>query len=387
MTDRFTETTNRSWFSRMRSSVGGILFGFILLFAAIVLLFWNEGRAVKTAKALAEGASAVISVDAATPDPANDGKLVHISGPLVPKGEPRDSEFAISAPGAIRLERQVEMYQWKETSRSETRVKLGGGEETVTVYEYSKEWASGPVNSSSFRIREGHENPPFPLDSQDFRIDSAAIGGFRLTGDQIGGMGSSNAVPADAAAAQRLSAMIGRPARMQGGVILTGFPSSPQIGDLRVSWRAARVDSASVVGAQQGDALAAYTTSNGRKLFLTRATVVPAAQMFEEEQQANTMVTWLVRAGGLLALYIAYSMILGVIGVIGDVIPPLGRLLRAGTGIFAFAMMALTGALAIAAGWLFFRPLLSLAIVATGFAIAWAAGRMGRRPAAAPEPA
>ena len=43
---------------------------------------WNEGRAVRTAESLEEGAGAVVSVPADAVDPGNEGKLVHVSEQL-----------------------------------------------------------------------------------------------------------------------------------------------------------------------------------------------------------------------------------------------------------------------------------------------------------------
>ena len=37
-----------------------MLVGLVLIVAMVVLLFWNEGRAVTTARSLAEGAGAVV---------------------------------------------------------------------------------------------------------------------------------------------------------------------------------------------------------------------------------------------------------------------------------------------------------------------------------------
>ena len=71
MSDRFTVTTHESWFSRMGSAFKGILVGILLLIAWVILLWWNEGRAVLTAEGLTEGAGLVISVPADSIDPAN----------------------------------------------------------------------------------------------------------------------------------------------------------------------------------------------------------------------------------------------------------------------------------------------------------------------------
>ena len=73
MSDSFTETTSVSWFGRLRRSVGGVVIGLLLIIGMVVLLFWNEGRAVTTARSLAEGAGAVVSVGADAVNAANEG--------------------------------------------------------------------------------------------------------------------------------------------------------------------------------------------------------------------------------------------------------------------------------------------------------------------------
>ena len=80
--DTFTQVTSTSWIARLGKSILGVLIGIVLIIAAIVLLFWNEGRAVTTARSLAEGSHAVVAVGSASVDPANDGKLVYVGGDL-----------------------------------------------------------------------------------------------------------------------------------------------------------------------------------------------------------------------------------------------------------------------------------------------------------------
>jgi len=135
MSDSFTEVTTKSWTTRIGESIKGVLFGLVLIGGSGVFLFWNEGRAVQTQRSLAEGASLVVSVDAARVDPANDGKLIHLSGDLKSGAALTDPDFTVSAT-ALRLVRAVEVYQWKEEAKSETRRNVGGSEETVTTYEY-----------------------------------------------------------------------------------------------------------------------------------------------------------------------------------------------------------------------------------------------------------
>ena len=50
--DSYTEVTSTSWFSRLGDSFKGIGTGFLLIIAATALLWWNEGRTVRTGDAL-----------------------------------------------------------------------------------------------------------------------------------------------------------------------------------------------------------------------------------------------------------------------------------------------------------------------------------------------
>ncbi len=152
--DSFTETTTKSWGSRIGESIKGVLFGLVLVVGSCIFLFWNEGRAVQTQRSLTEGASLVVPADPSRVDPANDGKLVHLSGDLKPGAPLTDPDFTVSAT-ALRLARTVEMYQWKEESKSETRKNTGGSEETVTTYEYVRTWSETRIEFEPLQAAGG----------------------------------------------------------------------------------------------------------------------------------------------------------------------------------------------------------------------------------------
>ena len=149
MADTFTERTSQSWFSKIFGSFVALLFGIVLVPVAIILLFWNEGRAVATAKSLAEGASSVISAPADAVNADNNLKLVHVSGNATTDEVLTDPTFGVSAT-AIRLGRKVEMYQWNEVKNSSTQKDLGGSNETTTTYSYDQKWSDDPIDSTKF---------------------------------------------------------------------------------------------------------------------------------------------------------------------------------------------------------------------------------------------
>lgn len=384
----YTETTSRSWFSRMSGGFKAIFIGLLLVIGMVVMLFWNEGRAVKTAKALAEGAAAVISVDATAPDPANEGKIVHIAGNVTPNGAPQDTALGISAPGAVALERSVEMYQWREVRRSETRTKIGGGEETVTTYSYEKVWSPSPISSSNFKIPAGHHNPAFPWPGETFTIPSVSLGGFQISGSRAASIASSQPValdPRQIAAVSRAASNGGRYGRNANGIIYFGDPQTPQIGDYRISFAIKSLSQASFVAAQQGSTLVPYETSNGREIFLSQPGINEASAMFDDAITSNTVFTWFLRILGLVLMYVGFRLMLSIIGIAGDVIPFIGSILRMGTGIVAFVLTALLGPLIIALGWFAYRPLLSIGIMMVGLTVAVFGFGWGRKKASSAE--
>ncbi len=182
-----TETTTESWGSRLGGSIKGVAIGGALFIAGIPLLFWNEGRAVKTAKALEEGASVCVQLpNADTIDATMDGKLVHVTGTAVTDDVLTDDLFPALAPKAMRLTRKVEFYQWVENERKEKKKNVGGSETTVTTYTYARKWVSKPVDSSSFR-EAGHDNQVFMPEAtaRTLVAENARYGAFELTKNQI----------------------------------------------------------------------------------------------------------------------------------------------------------------------------------------------------------
>jgi hypothetical protein len=390
MSDSFTETTSTSWFTRIKNSFGGAVIGLILIVFMVGGLFWNEGRAVQTAKSLAEGAGAVVSVGADKINQGNNGKLIHVSGTVTTDATPSDPDFGIQAQG-IRLVREVEMYQWKEESSSETQKKLGGGEETVTTYKYSKAWDSSYNNSSDFKQPGGHENPSMDVHGANFQVPSAKLGAFQLDEPVLSQIGGDKALPLkpdQTAAVQAAYSGSKKLTIVDGGIYLGWNPSSPVVGDYRIKYELAPLGTISVIGQQSASGFVPYQTDAGDQLLMVDTGNVPADQMFKEAEQANTVITWILRAVGLLLLGIGFALFMSPIGVLADVIPFLGSLVRMGTGLIAFFLAIVVGTITIAIAWFYYRPLLGIGILVVGGLVAAGIVYLGRsrRQAAAPAP-
>ncbi|MBC2774463.1 TMEM43 family protein [Rhizobium sp. AQ_MP] len=379
--------TSTSWFSRLGGALTGAVFGFILLLVAIVALFWNEGRSVATYESLVEGQSIVVQADAARIDPALEGKLIHIESAVVPAGDVVDPDTGLSASGVIGLARKVEMYQWVEEKSSKTEKKLGGGEETVTTYTYSKEWSEDALDSSKFQESAGHENPEFWLASTETLVETAKLGAFSVAGSQIASVGARQALPITDETAAQASEALGYPGEGRAVTQALYFGAdekAPQIGDTRIRFEKIVLPDVSIVAMQKGDRLAEYTTGNGYTLFLLAAGRETSDKMFADSQTENVILTWVIRVAGILGLFIGFALIFRIFSVIGDVIPFVGSLIGFGTGLISFVLAIAVGVTVIAIGWFAVRPLLSLGLIAAVAAIVWAYSRYVRKQQAQP---
>ena len=388
VSDTFTETTQTSWLARIWESIKGVLFGLLLLVIGIVLLFWNEGRAVQTYRSLAEGKGLVVSADPTRVDPANEGKLVHVAGEATAPGRVSDSEFGVTS-GGLALERKVEMFQWKEESHSESRKKLGGGEETVTTYSYSRVWSGKKIESSSFKQPGGHSNPEMRYGSRDFFARDAKLGAFRLDEQTLSQLSATQPIQVDAALANAVRGRIGGQAQVSDGALYLGAnPSQPRIGDLRVTFAAAPEGPISVIGRQANGGFERYQAHAGDKLLMAESGLKTSDQMFKEAADENRILTWFLRAFGSILVFAAFGLMLKPLEVVADVVPIIGNIVGFGSGIAAALLTAIVAPITIAVAWFWYRPLVSLLVIAAGLGLAYMIKRYGAQKAgAAPQAA
>lgn len=370
MADQITEVTSEGCGSRLIGSIQGIIFGFIGILVAIVLLFWNEGRAVQTYKSLEEGAGAVVSVNAQEVNPANDGNLVHMTGQATTDETLTDPLFDVSADNAIKLRREVQMYQWVEDQDTETVQKVGGGTETRTTYTYSKEWASTYNDSGGFKEPTGHQNPPMDFEDETQVAETVRVGAFTLSPGLVGSI--SGATPL---AVETVPTLDERTARLENGglYIGAGSPQSPQVGDYRVSFEVVRPDTVSIIAQQSGATLHPYQTKAGDALEMLEMGTASADEMFEAAQQANTVLTWVLRLVGLIIMSAAIGALFKPFVVMADVIPFLGDLVGLGLGLVSFAIGLTLSLVIIGIGWIAARPILGIALLVVAAVIIGAA--------------
>ncbi|XP_051932642.1 transmembrane protein 43 isoform X2 [Hippocampus zosterae] len=336
--------TNPGFLQRLSDTAGGTFVGVGLFFLSIYILFTNEGRAVQTASSLNEGLAQVVLLDTfASLDPQNDNRLVHLSAPLRPSKPLHDPNYRVSVQ-AVKLKRQVEMYQWVEYQESKD-YEENGSTKTETTYTYNTEWKAELINSRNFDREIGHQNP------SAMAVESVTVVAPQV---QVGPFTLSNGLVEQINNFQTLSLKD-----------LTASDSDPFLtirDDYFYHTRQPQRPDVSIVAKQSGEQLLPFKTKSGDVLEILYLEELSAEQVFAKEQQHNSIKTWGLRAAGWALMFLAIQLTMRIIYTLVDWVPLLRDLVSVGLKIFALCVSASLSLLTIAAGWFFNRPLMAIAL-------------------------
>ena len=362
-TDTFTETSTEGYGSRLGGSLVAALIGLILVPAAVVLLYWNEGRAVDAIRALSRGEAAIVEVSANAVDPGSNGKLVHVSGTVQPASPAKDPDFGVTGDGLVRLARSVEMYQWQEESSTQSQQNLGGSKTTEKTYSYKRAWSAQPINSSHFKVPGGHQNPPMPHRSATFDGSGVKLGAWQV----------DPSVLHKVTAFTPLHGLPSPPAGYQvsGDAFYRGpDPGQPAIGDVRVTFTAVPTQTVSVAAAQASGVLTAFRDANGYTIALAEPGVVSAAALFHDEKKSEQTLTWILRGVGFVVMLIGFVCMTRPLTMLFAIVPFLESLVGAGAFLVALMLAIPVTLLTIAIAWIVHRPLIG-SLLLIGAVAAW----------------
>jgi hypothetical protein len=361
MSDHFSETTSTGWFSRIGSSITGMLVGLVLLLVSAGVLWWNEGRSVATAKGLAEGAKVTLEADAGAVDPGKEGKLVHLTGKTTLTGPAEDPLFGVRGPDLVKLQREVEVFQWVEDKKQTTRKKFGGGEETVTEYTYQKKWDDELHDSSRFHHPDGHQNVQAKVERKTFQAANVSLGAYRLPAfllSQWNDFQPHPLPPVDSLKGDLAKAIV-----QDDWLVLSKTPTEPAVGDTRVKFESMKPGEVSILARQIGDTFEEYRTKQDTTIGRLMSGAQSKEAMYAAAESENTFLTWMFRLGGFIAMFIGFSSLLRPLKVLADFFPWVGNVVGAGTGLVAF-LISLAGSFTIIAiAWIFYRPLLGVSLL------------------------
>ena len=370
----YTETETKGWLQRLGESVGGIATGFVLIALATWLLWWNEGRTFKTAGAIGEAELVTQDVqDISRIDPALEGKVIHATGRADTRDVLRDPIFGVEV-NAISLRREAEYYQWEEEEHTETRKKLGGGEETIHTYTYSKNWVSRPINSGSFRDPSYRDSNTALADIKDSTLwaSNVTFGAYTLPDFLKHSIGGEVPMTLGSVDVQGVAAVMFTAERspsemihVSGSTVYLGSnPNTPEIGDVRITFTQTPPADVSIIAQVIRNTFEPFTASNGYTFSRLAMGTVGIAKMFEGARSENNIMAWVLRVVGIVLVVFGLRLIFRPLSVLADVIPILGTIVEGGAGVVAFLLGLAWSLVVIAAAWVRFRPLVAGGLIA-----------------------
>jgi len=379
----YTETTSTSYGQRLAGSAKGMIGGLLMFIIGTCLLWWNEGRTVRTAKAIGDAASHVESVaDVSRVDASLNGKLIHASAFADTKDTLTDDMFGVREL-AIRLDRKVEYYQWVENAQTREREKIGGGKETTTTYTYEKKWVDKPVNSAEFKDPQ-YQSANKVLSEVEERNEMAqhvTFGAYTLPESLVGSISGSEPVEVRMTEEQRFTwderlHMLMPKVNTETSLVHTSAntvylglsPNSPQVGDVRVTFTKVPPADISLIAQVDGSTFKAYRAKNGQSFSRLQMGTVSADEMIEQAKSENNLWAWVLRVIGILLVVGGLKGMFGLLPMLFKVLPFLGSIVDAGVGLVSWILGLAWSLIIIAIAWLVFRPIIGISLLVLAIA-------------------
>ena len=426
----YQEQRTTGYGTRVGNSFKAIGTGFILFCIGTALLWWNEGRTVKTEKMLEEvGGSYVEMENPNKKDASLDGELICGSALATTEDSLSDNQFGVGAK-AIALHRRVEYYQWVEDSKESSEDKLGGKEVTTTTYTYSKKWVSQPIESSEFKdpayqnknmvlttVEESEqyaENVKFGAyqlnetlihlissrEGLDLNISEDMLNqldkstqtayerfyGVKKSAKQTVEQLAETTVLSDSAKAVADSlkavndSIINNAVNKKdfeyvhqaGNVLYFGrVPGSPEIGDVRVTFEKVVPAKVTVMAVVDGDSFKAFKAKNGKRFQRLVMGKKSGDEIIDIEKETNNMLLWVFRILGVMLVIGGLKGIFGFLETILKVVPFIANIFGWGVGVVCTILGLVWSLIIIAIAWLFYRPILGITLLVIAGFLTW----------------
>jgi len=319
MADNYTTVTKKGYFSRLGSSIKGILTGLLLFLLSFAVLYWNEGRV--DLSNIAEDAVPFTASEQAAAE--LDGELVAGFGTLSTEEKLGDDMFL--KPGAyMQVVRKTQVYAWVEKTSTETETKLGGSEETKTTYSYQKDWVNKAANADTFKVPRGHGNVAKTIEGSSVTVATAALDKYAVEPGALALVGSQELTLTE----EMVDITENDEASLEGNEIFVGIGtmSKPFVGDMRVSYSVvpSPQSDVTVLGKLQGEKIAPYFDKDGNKLY--RAFKGDKEAAVAKLGKEHSRMTWILRVVGFLMMWIGLAAIFAPLHTMLDVIPLFGSI-------------------------------------------------------------
>lgn len=426
----YQEQRTTGYGTRVGNSFKAIGTGFILFCIGTALLWWNEGRTVKTEKMLEEvGGSYVEMENPNKKDASLDGELICGTALATTEDSLSDKQFGVGAK-AIALHRRVEYYQWVEESKESSEDKLGGKEVTTTTYTYSKKWVSQPIESSEFKdpAYQNKNTVLTTVEESEQYAENVKFGAYQLNETLIHMISSregldlninedllkeldknaqvayerfygvkksakqtveqlaettvlSDSAKAVADSLKAVNDSIIKNAvnkkdleyvHLAGNVLYFGrVPGSPEVGDVRVTFEKVVPAKVTVMAVVDGDSFKSFKAKNGKRFQRLVMGKKSGDEIIDIEKETNNMLLWVFRIFGVMLVIVGLKGIFGFLETVLKVVPFIANIFGWGVGVVCTILGLVWSLIVIAIAWLFYRPILGITLLVIAGFLTW----------------
>ena len=379
-----------------QSSCGNLLFGLILTFGSLFLLWWNEGRSVAVYNTLTEAqGAATLTGDGGKLTPGLGGRLVFINGVIKADGQNElvDSQLNVTFTSGIKLKRKTEVYQYQKEEVKENE----------DLVQYRKVWSEEllPSAEKASRTHKRYKNPDeikypskviealtmkvgdFVIESTDLRKQVDWYKKLPLSTDpKLPEPSRTDSVAVNA----RFKGIVDESAlpspyriETREHTMVTRKPSAEAaIGDAKITYYGIAEGDVSVLAETTGDGKLRAWTPQSKGKMVTSLAIVERGKLTLSETirlavDKNNTVTNVFRIVGVLASCVGWYYTLSPIEIIVSYVPFFGGLasVLVGCGIMTMAVaLGLSSSLTVVSlAWLFYRPLFAVPMLFLCFAL------------------
>ena len=148
-------------------------------------------------------------------------------------------------------------------------------------------------------------------------------------------------------------------------------PGSPEVGDVRVTFEKVVPAKVTVMAVVDGETFKAFKAKNGKRFQTLVMGKKTGDEILEAEEDANGFWKWVWRIVGVLLVIGGLNGILGFIETILKVVPFIAGIFGWGVGVVCTIVGIVWSLIVIAVAWLFYRPVLGIALLAISAFLIW----------------
>ena len=390
----YTETTTTGYGTRVGNSFKAIGSGILMFVLGTALLWWNEGRAVKTEKMLDEAGSKYVEMENPNKKDASlEGELICGTAMATTEDSLTDADFGIGAKqfhdpayqakntvlttveDADQYAENVSFgaYKLPETLihsiSSREAMDLAIAEDMLAQFDKAAQAAYerfyGIQKSIQQPVQQSQPapQPAIPDSVRALLSDSAlaVLDSLQAVNDSI--------VKSMANAENKKDLQY---VHQAGNVLYFGrVPGAPEVGDVRVTFEKVVPAKVTVMAVVDGDTFKPFKAKNGKRFQTLVMGQKSGDEIIEAEKEANNMILWLLRILGVMIVIGGLKGIFGFIETILKVVPFIAGIFGWGVGLVCTVLGVVWSLIVIALAWLFYRPLLGISLLVLAGLLIW----------------